>query len=333
MKDRTCPRTPLAGLPLAAGAGLILALAATPAQAEGVLAGTAIANTAEATYSVGGRTVTTPSNTVTITVDEILDVTVSSLEAGNVALTPGGAVLDFLITNIGNGSEAFELTVDPALAGEDFDPVVTALAYDSDGNRIYEDGVDTLIVPGGATPALAADGTLRVFVILAFPNPNPADGNLADVRLTATAATGSGTPGTVFAGQGVNGSDAVVGITTAQDNAIARLIAQLGTVTLTKSASVADPFSGTQPVPGAIVTYTLEARVTGSAAVDGLVIADPIPAGTLYQPRSLTLDNVPLTDATDGDAGEANADAIAVDLGTVPGGTTHTITFQVKIQD
>jgi uncharacterized repeat protein (TIGR01451 family) len=308
-------------------------LFATPVQAGGVLAGTLIENTAEARYTVGGITRTTPSNTVTITVDEILDVNVSTLDAGNVALTGNGAVLAFQLKNTGNGPESFILAADPALAGDDFNPAVTAIAYDDNGNGVYEAGVDPLISTGSLSPELAADGSLSVFVLVAFDSPLPADADLADVRLTATAATGSGTPGTVFAGQGTSGSDAVVGATTALDGDLGHLIAQLSGVTLVKSASVLDPFLGSQAIPGAIITYRLVASVAGSATIENLVIADPIPAGTTYVSGSLTLDANGLSDASDSDAGEADGSDVSVTIASSGSGSEHTVTFQVQIND
>lgn len=314
-------------------AGTAAVLASSPVVAAGVPAGTLIENTAEASYTLGGVNRTVPSNTVTVTVDEILDVAVASLDGSSVVLTAAGAVLTFTITNTGNGPEAFELTLDPAIAGDDFNPVVTAIAYDSDGSGAYEAGIDTLIPVGTATPVILADASLTIFAILAFDTPFPNDGDLADVRLTAAAETGSGAPGTVFAGQGVNGSSAVVGMTTAQDADLGTLIAQLSTVTLAKTATIADPFGGTEAVPGAVVTYRLVASVNGSASIDNLVVSDPVPANTTYTPGSITLDGAALTDADDADAGDAAAGTVTVDLGTVAGGADHTITFQVTIND
>lgn len=305
---------------------------ATAAHAEGVPAGTQISNTAKASYTVGGATETVSSNTVEVKVDEILDVALASLDGGNVALTTSGAVLTFQISNTGNGPEAYDLTVDPALGGDDFDPVVSKIAFDSNNNGTYDDGTDTLITLGGSTPEIAADGTLRIFVVTAFDSALPSDGGTAKVRLAAAATTGSGTPGTVFAGQGVGSSDAVVGTTTAQDNADGTLVAQLSALTLAKSAAILDPFGGTQAVPGAIVTYTLVATVSGSASVSNVVVSDSIPANTIYQAGSLTLQGSSLTDAADTDAGEANASALSVDLGTVPGNSDRTITFKVQIE-
>ncbi len=320
--------------PIAALAvGTAALIVSAPAFAAGVPAGTLIENTAEASYTLGGINQTVPSNTVTVTVDEILDVAVASLDGGNVAITSGGAVLTFTVNNAGNGPEAYEITIDPAISGDDFNPVVTAIAYDSNGNDQYDDGVDTLIPAGTATPEIVADGSLKIFVIVAFDAPPPADADLAEVRLTAVAVTGSGTPGTTFAGQGVGGAAAVVGATTAQDDDLGTLIAQLSSVSLVKSATVLDPFGGSEAVPGAVVTYRLIASVSGSAAVDNLVVSDPVPANTIYEAGSMRLDGAGLTDAAGDDAGEADAATVSVNLGTVAGGSDHTITFQVKIDD
>lgn len=313
--------------------GLLSAALHTSVHAEGIAAGTLIENTAQATYTVGGVARTTPSNTVVITVDEILDVAVASLDAGNVALSAGGAVLTFQVTNAGNGPEAFILAADAALAGDDFDPLVTLLAIDSDGNGVYDNSVDALVGPSGLTPELAADQTLRVFAVMAFGSSLPADADVGDVRLRATAATGSGTPGTVFASGGAGGTDAVVGSTTAIDSDVGRLIAQLSAVTLAKSALVVDPFGGDQAVPGAFVTYRLVASVEGSAAISNLEVNDAIPNGTSYVPGSLTLNSANLTDVADADAGTASSGSISVMIPTAPGGSDQTITFRVQIDN
>jgi len=98
-------------------AGLLLTSAmaatiATPAQARGVRAGTIVANTATATYDIGPTTTTINSNTVSMRVDEVLDVTVASKDANDagVAADAKNQVRTFTVTNAGNGPEAFNLT-------------------------------------------------------------------------------------------------------------------------------------------------------------------------------------------------------------------------------
>ena len=268
------------------------ALVPSATHAIGVAAGTLIQNTASATYTSGTASGTVSSNTVSIKVDELLDVAVAGLTTTPAIAGAGNAVLEYSITNIGNGPEAFNVTVNPAVAGNAFDAAVQAVVVDTNGNGTYEPGVDQVLASGAATPQIAADDLLKIFVIVSLP-AGASDGQNSQVQLTADPATGTGAPGTVFAGQGDGGGDAVVGASTASDNAKDTLVASLTTVAWAKSAAIADPFGGSQPVPGAVVTYALT--------------------------------------ATDTDTGQASASGIDVNLGTVAGGISKTVKFDVKI--
>jgi len=172
---------------------------------------------------------------------------------------------------------------------------------------------------------------MTVFVLATTP-ATATDGNRGIVTLVAAAKTGTGTPGTTFAGMGEGGGDAIVGSTGAdgQDNGAYRVAA--ATVSIVKSAAVVDPFGGSEAVPGATITYTLTTTVAGSGAVSGLVINDNIPADTDYVAGSITLGGATLTDASDADAGNYNGTRIQVLLGTVAGGQTRTVTFKTRIK-
>ena len=300
------------------------------AHAAGVLAGTLIENTATATYKSGTATGSVTSNKVTVKVDELLDVAVTTLSTAPAVAGSAPAVLVYSVTNSGNGPEAFDLSADPQVAGNAFDGTVTQLALDTNGNGIYDSGIDTVLGTGAATPALAPDASVKVFVLVTAP-AGATDAQTSQVRLTALAATGTGTPGSSFSGRGEGGGDAVVGLTSASANSLASLIASLAAVTLTKSAAITDQFNTAKPVPGATVTYTLSASVTGTGAVEGLRINDTIPAGTTYVPGSLKLGTSALSDADDSDAGKAGASGIDVSLPTLSGGTTSNVSFAVKI--
>lgn len=312
-------------------AALIAAGTALPAHAEGVNAGTIISNTAQATYDTTGGPETISSNTVELAVDELLDVTLTSLDGGPIGATPGSVTLTFELTNTGNGPEAFRLTADPAVAGNDFDTTVDSIAVDTNGNGVYDDGVDLILTGPETTSELAIDEAVTIFVNVSVPG-SVTDGEQSDVQLLAEAVTGTGAPGTVFAGQGVGGVDAIVGSTGASATAIGSLSVGITTVDLTKSQSVVDPFGGTATVPGSVITYTIEATVSGSGSIDNFVVTDSFPAGTTYDAGTIMLDSVSLTDASGDDAGEADATGISVDLGTVAGGTSHSITFDVIVE-
>lgn len=311
---------------------VVLALSlAPPAMAEGVDAGTLIENTAQATYEDASGPRTVSSNTVSLRVDELLDVTLSPLDSGALEVGPGEAVLTFELTNKGNGPERFELIANPAVAGNDFDVAIDAIAVDTNGNGTYDPGVDEILSAPQTTRDLAAGEALTVFVLCTVPD-GIADASETDVELTANAATGTGAAGTLFAGEGDGGGDAIVGTTGASALAPGRLVAGIASVELTKAVSLTDPFGGSSAVPGSLATFTITARVSGSGAVEDLVVSDAIPDGTTYAAGSLALDGAALSDAGDADAGSASdVDGVRVELGDVAAGTSHAITFDVTV--
>jgi len=306
---------------------------ASPALANGTVAGTNIDNVATATFDLpGGGTSTISSNTITLKVDELLDVTVVSADPGDVVTSPAATnqLLKFTVTNAGNGNESFALTAVDTGGGDDFDPSVTSVVIDSNGNNAYDAGIDTVYVAGANGPNLTPDTSVTIFILSTIPG-GAGNGNRGRVDLSATAMTGSGSPGTSFAGLGQGGGAAVVGATGAQAGDDGYYAISAATLSLVKSAAVTDQFSGNQQIPGATITYTLVASAAGSGSVANVQVSDPVPAGTTYKLNSLTLDGGALTDATDGDAGRLNSNAIAVSLGSVAAGSSHTITFQVLI--
>ena len=311
---------------------LLASLWAAPALAQGTAAGTQIDNKATATYDTPSGETTIESNIVSLKVDELLNVTVASADSGDVSVTPGAVsrVLRFTVTNSGNGSEAFSLSANGTVGGDDFDPTVTSIVLDTNGNGVYDAGVDTVYTPGSNDPVLAPDASVRAFVLTTIP-AGATDGQHGIVELNATALTGSGTPGTTFTGQGQGGGNAVVGATTATATDDGRFAISQATATLAKTASVVDPFGGATIVPGSTVTYTQTATIGGSGTLNNLRIGDTIPAGTTYQTNSITLDGAPLTDAADADAGRFAAGAISVSLGNVSAGATRVVAFKVKV--
>jgi uncharacterized repeat protein (TIGR01451 family) len=318
---------------LAALSALTGAVLASPASAAGTIAGTTIDNVAHATYEQpSGGEVSVDSNVVSLKVDELLDVTVASTDPGDVGTQPGliGQLLSFTVTNAGNGTEKFTLGTIANGGGDDFDPSVTAIVLDTNGNGGYDPGVDTVYVAGVNDPQLNPDQSIAVFVLSSIPL-TALDGNRGRVDLTAVARTGSGTPGTSFAGLGQGGGDAVVGATGADAQHDGYYRVARASVTFVKSATVADPFGGTTKGPGATITYTLAATVTGTGSLANLRVADSVPTGTSYAPGSITLDGSALTDAADADTGSFTGSGIAVGLGNVAAGTTRTVTFKVKI--
>ncbi|HEX8622544.1 MAG TPA: DUF11 domain-containing protein [Allosphingosinicella sp.] len=318
---------------LAAAAAVCGGAFASPAFAAGTPAGTNITNVATATYEgPNGDETSIDSNVVTLRVDELLDVSVAWGDPADVATGAGqtGQLLKFTVTNGGNGAEAFTLAAVANGGGDDFDPTVTSIVLDSNGNGAYDAGVDTVYASGSNDPQLDPDQSITVFIVSTIPG-SAADGHRGRADLTAVAKTGSGAPGTSFDGLGQGGGDAVVGATGADSEDDGYYRVARASVAFVKSAAVTDPFGGTAATPGSTITYTLAATVSGTGSLANLKVVDAVPAGTTYRPGSLTLEGGPLTDAADADAGSFTGTGISVGLGTVAAGSTKTITFQVKI--
>ncbi len=314
-------------------AACVLALCvASPADAAGTPAGTLIDNVATASYDGPTGRVDVPSNVATVRVDELLDVVVDSTDPGDVAVGSGDTSkpLKFQLTNSGNGPEAFRLSADPARPGDDFDPALVQIVLDSNNNGAYDPGTDTVYVPGSNDPLLQPDTSTTIFVINNIP-ATASDGQRGAVQLTAASVTGTGPPGTAFAGLGEGGGDAVVGATGADSADSGVFIVSAASLALVKSATVLDPYGGDQVIPGSVVTYRIVATVTGSGSLSNLSVSDPIPIGTVYVPNSITLDAATQTDAADLDASTFSSNSVRATLGTVPGGTTRSITFKVRI--
>lgn len=314
----------------------IIALAAAVAlssavEAAGTRAGSTISNTASASYDNGAGTQTIDSNQVDLLVDELLDVTVASNDPADVPTTPGATnqILTFRVTNSGNGQEAFTLSTVANAGGDDYDPVVTQIYLDN-GDGSFDAASDTLYTAGANDPLLDPDQGVTVFVLATTPG-TVGDGDRGIVSLIAAANTGTGTPGSSYAGAGEGGGDAVVGASGGDGQDSGAYAVSAATVSLVKTATIVDPFGGSEPVPGATITYQITANVAGSGSVNGLTISDNIPADTSYVAGSLTLGGSPLTDAADADAGNYSGSGIQVALGTVAGGQVRTVTFRTTI--
>jgi uncharacterized repeat protein (TIGR01451 family) len=303
-----------------ASAAAFLCLFALPAAAA-TQAGTSIVNTAALSWNQDGQPRTVPSNTATLVTAETLDVTIAADRA--TAPAPSGTTVaaGFLVTNTGNGNEDFTIT----FAADKPGVAVTRLAIDTNNDGVYDAATDHALAAGAAL-SLTAGQQVRVFVLVDGAQVIEA----TSVSATVTAKTGSGAPGTLFAGAGDQGGDAVVGQTRATATAATLISPAAAQPSLVKTQSVFAPDGSAKAVRGAIVTYTLAANFPGATA--NVRVDDPIPAGTDYVPGSLKLDERALTDGADTDAGTADTGGIHVALGTVAAAGSHTIQFSVKIQ-
>jgi len=313
-----------------------MCLQAHIAQGSGTPAGTNITNQATVIYTVETDSFTLSSNVTVTRVDELLDVNVVWQDTDNVTVNPGDTnqVLTFRLTNTGNGTESFTLSGNSTIGGGRFNPSLVGLYLDTSGNGVYDAGVDVLYVPAVNDPILTADASITVFVLNNIP-AGVSDGDPGNCRLTATSTTGTGAPGTAFAKAGEEGTDAMVGTSGGSANDIGTCVVSAVEVSVVKEATIADPFGGTDPVTGAVITYSLVVIVTGSGTAEAVVITDAIPADTTYNTGTLTLNSASLTDAADDDAadvGVSTPGVVTVVVGDLNAASpAQTITFDVTI--
>lgn len=363
------PRAVCASVWLRLSTGVVLLVLSVSAAAVGTDAGRRIDNAAQASFQVGG--VSQPdvvSNTVSVVVDEVLDVSVTNVDAGPVAVSSpqNAAPLTFNVTNTGNGSEAFRLVADTAVTGDDFDPAAPTVYLESNGTAGLQVGAggDTPYAIGANDPVLAHDTSVQVYVasnIGGGLTPS-AVGRLALRAVAVTVYTQAGTddptnpafpaPGTTYAGAGDpaaggGNSNAVVG--NSYRSGALLLVAQgsyqVGSalVTLTKVATqLTDPFGGATVVPGTIVRYQITATIGGSGGVQNLVVRDPLPAALAFVAGSITVSALPPGEQADDDFAPAGTDntgfdgtsnTVVVALGTIAsGGTPIVISFDASIR-
>lgn len=298
------------------------------AYAEDV-AGSQIRNSATLHYDIDNSGHSLESNTVALIVAERLDVLLAGPAVSPPALADGSYAVPLVLTNAGNGQEAFALAATLSTATS----VVRLIAIDTDGDGRYDAARDPSLADG-QTPVLAPGATLHLLALVdpaaAAPPPpvTPAGGTLT---VTARAVTGSDRPGTVLAGRGDGGGDAVIGPTGAAARIdVALAAADPAAPTLAKRQSVLAPDGSARAVSGAVITYSLVATFHGPAA--GARVDDPLPDNTRFVPGSLTLDGAALSDGADGDAGTVDSAAVHVALGDVAAATGRAIQFSVKIQ-
>jgi uncharacterized repeat protein (TIGR01451 family) len=314
----------------------ILVLSEKSSMAVGTPSGTNIVNQATVTYNVGSSNFVVTSNVATTRVAELIDVNTQWQDAAPISVNPGDTarVTTFVVTNIGNGNDSYTLEGTSRLDGDDFDPTLRGIFLDTNGNGIYDPGVDARYIAGGNDPALDADQAIVIFVLNDIPT-DLSDGNRGNTQLLATSSLGTGPPGTVLPGQGDFGLDAIFGSSGGDDSDIGVYLVSNIVITLVKSVAVSDMFGGNEPVPGATLSYTVIVMPTGSGTARQVVVTDPIPENTTYIPGTLTLNSIPLTDESDGDAGDVGQTTpgvVTVNLGdlTIPI-QEQIITFNVTI--
>lgn len=325
----------------------LLVFVSQPVWSIGTTAGTMVTNVATVNYLVGpSPPITATSNTVSFRVDEIVQPVLTWQDATPIAVTTPGsnAVLTFLLTNGGNGSEAFGLTRTngPApLPSGNYTPLNGSI-----GSIYLESGAlsgfqgsgpnaDPLYVAGSSDPTLAPNTNITIYVI--SNTPSVANNLQGDVLLGAAALTvgaAGALPGTALPGLGQGGGFAVVGSARAQADATGSYITSgLGLVMNKTVLKVRDARGTSVVMPGAEISYQIVATLSGAGTASNLALIDPLPALTTYVPGSMVVDGLVQTDAADTDPAQfiAATQTVSVSLGNVAAPATVVIVFRATI--
>ena len=297
-----------------------LCAGAASAQVTPTASATRIDNTASVVFTTEAGTTRIASNTVTLTVDQVVDAAITATTPAVSAASPITAV-GYVVSNPGNATERYSLSATVDVAGVE----IAGFAVDSDGNGSYDTATDAALTD----PALSLGAGQRRALFVLVRKASAAG---RDVKVTATvvADRGHGAAGTVVAGAGDGGVDVVVGSTGGQASASATITEGAATPTLTKSQTVLAPNGTARVMPGSIITYQIEARFP--LPVRAPEISDAIPDGLDFVPGSMTLDGQPLTDTAGDDAGSFDGTQVRVALGDQTAAGTRIVRFKTKIR-
>lgn len=298
------------------GATALTVFTAGSAHAQLTPAGTNVQNTFTLTYDVGGVTQPVidtsdpadPNGPTEFTVDRLIDLTVTSNGDNTVAPGSTDEELVFSVTNDGNDTQAYALSVVEE-GGDDFDTDDPAGAtpvlvyYIDDGDGVYEpgagDGVATTYDPANP-PELGPDEVLWVVVTQDIP-VGSTDDTTAELTLVADTLEPAASPN---AGDPVTGDGDGNTLTGAAENVLAdgsgtsNEVANAGDHSATGAYIVAaadvnaskavtihsedgtgctvipGSATGGYSIPGACVEYVITVENSGSAGATDIVIND-----------------------------------------------------------
>lgn len=327
----------------------LMALAASPALAEGTSAGTTITNTATVDYQVGGVNQTAVIGSDDFVVDRKINVLVIDQDSAATTVFPGqsDAVLGYTVTNLSNATVDLALSVAQS-ATDDFD-VSTIRLYRDDGNGTFDAG-DTLVT---FLDEVAEDESVLVFLVSNVPL-SALNAQTAGLVLTATAHEGGGVGSqgsqiTATSGPDTTSVDTVLadgagetdspndGAFSAQD--IYTTFAASLSVTKT-SIVISDPVnaaSNPKAIPGAIVEYcVIVSNAAASATATNVTVTDVLPGDLTFNNGfgifvNGTVDgsNACLADGTPG--GSFSAGEVTAALPDIAASETRTVYFRATI--
>ncbi|MGB4811570.1 MAG: isopeptide-forming domain-containing fimbrial protein [Methylophilaceae bacterium] len=336
---------------------LVLAILLTglgvSANAAGTAAGSVISNVATVSYAVGAvGQPTIDSNTVNFLVDNKIDLAVSTLDTAEVGVSAGqvAVVTTFSVTNLSNSIQDYALSsvftgiANPFSGGADsFDPTSCSIFVESGATAGYQATQDIATF----VDELAPDASRTVYLVCNMPSTATSN-QVAAVALHAeTRAGGSAGLGALLTpttGVATNAVDIVfadmqaplAGV--AGDNlrdaaASAASAYKVGLSVVLNKSIVCTPSPACLSAfkPNDVVTYRIEAQVTGIGTVNNLIVSDPIPADLTYVANSTQVNNIARTDAVDADNVSFATSTVTVNFANVNAPQNFVIEFKAVV--
>ncbi len=188
---------------------MLISFTVDTVKAKGVYAGTVITNVATLSFEVDSDQKSIVSNQTKDVVAQLLNVDVDSLDTQGIAVKAWDTdrVLTFKVTNSGNGTDSFKLSVthDPK---SKFRAKNKRLYKDINGNKSFDKNDQQAY-----TLELSADESRTIFIV----------GDITDIKLEQTSKNiiylkakstigGSGKKGTIYIAKGIKKVDAIDGV-------------------------------------------------------------------------------------------------------------------------
>ncbi len=330
---------------------LLFAGGTQTALAVGTQSGLTISNQATVNYEVGlvpqtailSDDLVTGAGPTTFVVDNKVVLTVVA-DTANLNVTPGttNQPLQFTITNTGNTTQGYSLSVSNGTTNIAMTNVRIFLDTDASGSFTVGDAVYTTgnnagdLDPNGGTnsmlafivsdtPLTAVDLDVDTYNLVATTlNASTAVAPLVADAVTANGPADDPTTVEVVWADGTGTAD---GLRDGAYSASATYTVASAVLAVTKTAVVLDPFGGTYAIPGSTVTYTITVVNSGGIAATTVVISDAIPPETTLVSGTITLEI-----DSGGAVGQADSTPVTVTIPSLSGGSAATIIFQVMIQ-
>ena len=275
--------------------GASVTVTITLAVPSGASTGTVYNNTMNVTYTAGGNTFTSSSNTRSVTVGVTRGVAISPTSIASTHEPEDSIKYYFTLKNTGNAKDVLLMSSSSSLT------LTWKFYKDVNNNGIYDVNDTQLAV----TDSVNFSDSLHVIAIAITP-------------VVGTDLTQDVTTFTVTS----------KGDNTKFQSSIATTTIDIAVVSLTK---VVAPL-GNEP-PGTQMTYTINYSNTGHGKAYNFKIIDGAPDSTTYVANSVTVNGVSMTDAADADAATVTngGKTITVIIGTVNASVSGTVAFKITV--